>query len=79
MLSTKTFLVGQDVNLSCGNYRCRGEVVKVMSEGFEVRTASKELLRFGNNGMGYTAEDTYECPGPWKVVLMLDMPEEWKP
>jgi hypothetical protein len=63
----KTLVVGQDVDLSCGDYRCKGEVVKVTPEGVEVRTASKELLQFDNNGRGYPAEDTYECTGPWYI------------
>jgi hypothetical protein len=67
MMDTSKLVAGQGVDLSCGNYRCRGEVVKVAPEGVKVRTSQKELLRFDNSGKGYIVEETFECPGPWFI------------
>ena len=73
-------VVGQEVQMSCGHYVCKGEVVEVSSESVVVQhTYSKEcdsdpylrqwnpgeLLRFDNNGKGWYITETSDCPGPW--------------
>ncbi len=67
-MDTKTLVVGQSIRISCGQFNCRVEVVKVTPEGVEVQNENGGLLRFDREGKGYYMEETYDCPGPWFFI-----------